>query len=656
MIRILLVDDQNIVREGIQALLASKQKLQVVGAAKDGKSAIEQVEKLRPDLVLMDLEMPKLNGIAATKKICQQFPRTKVLVLSSHKEPKYILQALQAGAEGYLLKDTVAKDLEQAIWSVYQGQSQIDAKLLKEALTENALKQPLRSAEQDGASSTRRSRKTTSLIVQNKSNLDNFNNPYSTVKNTNGNHQNQLSSKSSRTDYLRQSSPSEITKRLNNHQNYDDQRQTKLNLLSQPKNRWLIALVFLGLLVVGATIIYGLNFANRPTTNTTEETIEPTFEAVTALGRIEPEGEVITLSPPPNMGGTRIGKLMVEEGEQVKAEQVIALLDNHALKKAAVEVAQQEVAIAQTNLELVQAGAKIGDINAQQAAIKRLEAELAGKTETQEATIARLTAQLNRETEVQTANLRRWQAELNNATAEFQRYHKLAEDGAISVSELDSRRLTLETAKQRVREAQANYNRTRDTSQEEIKEARATKEETQNTIAQQILEAQASLASISEVRPLDVQKAEAELSKAIANFKEAKQDLELTYIKAPIASQILRINAYPGEMVNQEEGVVELGQTDRMMVIAEIYESDISRISLGQQAKIVSEGGAFTDEIQGKVTHIRPQIRKQDVLDTDPAADVDTRIVEVKIRLDSKSSKKVAQLTNSKVVVKINTN
>lgn len=447
-----------------------------------------------------------------------------------------------------------------------------------------------------------------------------------------------------------------MTKPSDDRQNYDEREQKKLNILSQVKNRWSIAWGLLGLLVAAGTIIYGLKFANRPTTTSTEETIESTFDAVSALGRIEPEGEVITLSPPPNIGGARIGELMVEEGERVKAEQIVALLDNHALKKAAVEVARQEVAVAQTNLELVRAGAKTGDIKAQQAAIRKLEAELAGKTKTQQSTIARLTAQLNRETEVQTANLRRWQAELNNAAAEFQRYQKLARDGAISASELDSRRLTLETAKQRVREAQANYNRTRDTLQEEIKEARATQEETQNTIAQQIQEAQASLASTSEVRPLDVQKAEAELSKAIAKLEESRQELELTYVKTPINGRVLRINAYPGEMVNQEEGVVELGQTERMVVIAEVYESDISRVKLGQQATIISEGGAFSDEIQGQVTHIRPQIRKKDVFDTDPAADVDTRIVEVKIKLDLTSSQKVAQLTNSKVVVTINSN
>jgi DNA-binding NarL/FixJ family response regulator len=130
-------EDQNIIRQGIQALLAPRPKLKVVGTAEDGNRAIEQVGTLMPDLVLMDLEMPKMNGITATQKICQQFPKTKVLVLSSHEDREYVTQALRAGASGYLLKNTLAEDLEQAIWSVYRGQSQIESKLLKGVFAES---------------------------------------------------------------------------------------------------------------------------------------------------------------------------------------------------------------------------------------------------------------------------------------------------------------------------------------------------------------------------------------------------------------------------------------------------------------------------------------------------------------------------------------
>jgi HlyD family secretion protein len=98
---------------------------------------------------------------------------------------------------------------------------------------------------------------------------------------------------------------------------------------------------------------------------------------------------------------------------------------------------------------------------------------------------------------------------------------------------------------------------------------------------------------------------------------------------------------------------VELGQTEKMLVVAEVYESDIGKVRLGQRATVTSESQAFVGELSGKVSQVGLQIGKKDVLDTDPAADVDTRVIEVKILLDAEASRKVANLTYSKVLVKI---
>jgi RND family efflux transporter MFP subunit len=150
MIRILLVDDQNLMREGLQALLEHRPRLKIVGTAKDGNSAIERVKTLRPDVVLIDIEMPGMSGITATQKICQQFTLMKVLVLSSHENQEYVVKALQAGAQGYLLKNTlVADDLEHAIWSVYRGYSQLESKLLTKALGETPFSQLIDSVEKN---------------------------------------------------------------------------------------------------------------------------------------------------------------------------------------------------------------------------------------------------------------------------------------------------------------------------------------------------------------------------------------------------------------------------------------------------------------------------------------------------------------------------
>jgi HlyD family secretion protein len=420
-----------------------------------------------------------------------------------------------------------------------------------------------------------------------------------------------------------------------------------------PGKKLIIPLSLLGLLVVGGTAIYAVNqSASKPETT---ETVAPRpIKAVTALGRIEPQGEIIKLSPPPDLGGAKIARLLVEEGDRVTQGQTIAILDSQQRTAAAVESARQDVRVAEADLAIVKAGAKKGEINAQAASVKRVQAELSGQIAANEAEVAQLQAQLRTETGERQASSDRLQAELRNAESEFKRYERLAKQGVISESELDSRRLTVDTAGLALTEAKSSYNRTVDTLREQVKQAQAVARQNKDTLQEQIIEAEATLDSVAEVRDVDVFKAQAEVDRAIAALKQAEADFELTSVESPINGQVVKINAYPGELVNQDDGVVELGQTERMIVVAEVYESDISKVKVGQTATIRSETGAFPDEITGKVSQIGLQIGKRDVLDTDPAADVDSRVVEVKIRLDREASDRVSSLTNSKAIVKIN--
>lgn len=120
-IRILIVDDQKTIRERLKLLLESEADLEVVGVAEDGAVAIKQVELLQPDVILLDLEMPGMDGIKATKIISKRFPDSKTLVLSSHDSSEYLDRTMKAGAKGYLLKNTSAEELTIAIRSVYKG-------------------------------------------------------------------------------------------------------------------------------------------------------------------------------------------------------------------------------------------------------------------------------------------------------------------------------------------------------------------------------------------------------------------------------------------------------------------------------------------------------------------------------------------------------
>lgn len=121
-IRIILAEDYTIIREGLKSLLLSEPDFDVVGEAADGREAIECVEKLAPDIVLMDLSMPRMDGVEAIRQIKKQSPATRVLVLTVHKNEEYILATFQAGADGYVLKYVGHAELVSAINTVMKGE------------------------------------------------------------------------------------------------------------------------------------------------------------------------------------------------------------------------------------------------------------------------------------------------------------------------------------------------------------------------------------------------------------------------------------------------------------------------------------------------------------------------------------------------------
>jgi len=141
MIRLLLVDDQDLIRRGMKALLKTDESLLVVGEAENGERSLDLVASLQPDVVLMDVRMPVMDGVAATQAICQRFPETKVLILTTFGDETLVTQALQVGAAGYLLKDTPFEDLTQAIRLVHKGYTQIAPGLVNKVMAQPAMVQ-----------------------------------------------------------------------------------------------------------------------------------------------------------------------------------------------------------------------------------------------------------------------------------------------------------------------------------------------------------------------------------------------------------------------------------------------------------------------------------------------------------------------------------
>lgn len=136
MIRLMLCDDQLIVTEGLRIILESASEMSVVGIAHDGAEAIDLVAQHQPDIVLMDLRMPIMNGIQATRKISEQYPKTRILILTTYDDDEWVFDAIRAGASGYLLKDTPRDQLIAAIKGTVAGMTHIDpnvaGKLLKQ--------------------------------------------------------------------------------------------------------------------------------------------------------------------------------------------------------------------------------------------------------------------------------------------------------------------------------------------------------------------------------------------------------------------------------------------------------------------------------------------------------------------------------------------
>jgi DNA-binding NarL/FixJ family response regulator len=148
LIRILAVDDHPMLREGISALVASQSDMKLVAEASTGREALEQFRKHRPDLTLMDLQMPDMDGIEAMAAICSEFPEARIIVLTTYKGDVQVLRALKAGARAYLLKGLLRKELLETIRAVHAGQKRVPLEIATE-LADHAIDDRLTSREID---------------------------------------------------------------------------------------------------------------------------------------------------------------------------------------------------------------------------------------------------------------------------------------------------------------------------------------------------------------------------------------------------------------------------------------------------------------------------------------------------------------------------
>lgn len=372
---------------------------------------------------------------------------------------------------------------------------------------------------------------------------------------------------------------------------------------------WAIAagVAALGLLGLGVAQIV----ASRRAASEAEltEVPAPVRVEVVALGRLEPRGEVVRVGGPT---GERIQRLEVRQGDIVQRGAVLAYLESYDERRAQRDVAAAQLAEAEQRLRATTTFA--------QAQVREAQSQA-----------ERIQSPAQFELQAQQALVRELEADLVQKNQDLRRFEDLYAQGAISQQERDRQRSTARQAEEKLNNARANLVRLEADLQASLRSAQAT------------VQAQEANLPLSQVQVA--------VESARQNLNLAEAQLERTIIRAPQSGRILRILTLAGEAIGQDGSVLDMGDTSQMFVVAEVYETDVGLVRVGQPAIITSRNGAFDETLSGRVAEIGWQVFKNNVLDDDPAANADARVVEVKVQLDD--SRPVEALTNLQVDVRI---
>lgn len=171
-IRVLVADDHTIIRSGLRMLLERESGFEVVAEASDGRQAVELAESLKPDVAMLDIGMPNLNGIEATRQIVQKLPRTRVVVLSMHSDESYVLKALKSGARGYLLKDSAESDILNSIRAVNDGKAYFSPEISRMLVEDYMRQMQQRGVEDSYELLTAREREILQMLAEGRSNKE----------------------------------------------------------------------------------------------------------------------------------------------------------------------------------------------------------------------------------------------------------------------------------------------------------------------------------------------------------------------------------------------------------------------------------------------------------------------------------------------------
>ena len=562
--RIAIVDDQKVVRAKIKEVLSQHQNIEVVGMAGDGEEAIAAIETWKPDLVLMDLEMPKMNGIKAIEIAARRFPELKILVLSTYEREEYIQKAIKAGADGYVLKSTPALDLVAAIQSIHRGGFYLGPGLLQKA--QSAFSQA-------------------SSVVDPEQFLPRQNHPQDFYR---------VINQSTSLQKLSQDWESyEITSNKANTATGLASAKTEEFLPSI--ERWMtwggltVMIVIASILPLSSIIEYKTK--------------------VKASATIRPEGEARLVQA---MTEGQIAQILKKSGDTVEKGQPIATIDRFRFQT---RKTQLEKAIAQQRLQLARLNSQIATVDRQKIAevernnseIQAAESELSGNLRS----LSNSSIEANSQVAEAQAQLKAAEATFSASENKLTRYRSAAAEGALSKEQLAEAKLEARQQQQEIEAVKARLARalaTVDPSNAEVEMA-------QQRIQQARKSGLASIAGLEREREALIQQ-RIEVSKQIeqdeAELFQVNKELRQTDLIATATGTISKLELRnPGQSVQIGQEIAQIiPENGKLEIKTVVSPQDIGKLELEQEVQMRVSACPYPDYglLSGKVNRIARDI------------------------------------------------
>lgn len=601
-IRIFLVDDQKTILQMLSHFLESEPDLEVIGSSQDSQTALQQIEKLHPELAIIDIEMPGLDGLAMTRIIQQRFAATKVLILSSYERTAYIQKALEAGAKGYLLKNTPREELVDAIRFIHKGYLQLGPglyeKLESEQLTSESELIPDFVLAQD------------------------------------------LSAQPSKINLRHEVCgrlKSKISQSLDNYRffsipflNADRVERMGAKQKFNSGVKWIAWSAALAIVSTSGWLVYSLilNRSSGPVSVRLVAVEKDTVEdLINEIGIVELGGQQTLKSP---VDGGIVARVLVESGDRVESGQNMVILRDPerqtALAQQQLEIQKQELTLERSRQKALEASQQLTAAQQELQALAAEEAEI----RKQELQLAR-----NREKVLESTD------KLNAARRELQELKVLLEKGFIPENEFQEQEDQVLTVQSQLQDAKLAV----ETTALELQRLQSQGQSRQQELSNQILTAQAQLQDAR----LEVNTNTRELQRMRLEGKKIEQEIQKNLVRATFKGRVLDIKIKVGDVVELGDALLTLGDPSQELVKLQLSPLDAVRVRVNQTARI-NIIGPQAESFTGRVQSVSKVATTSENSDLKKGEDSGQATVTATVKLDRPSQ---VLIPGSKVDVEI---